>query len=335
MTRISIATSWLCATGVAVIASYSILTHHKNTPKEQAQAAGVAKRISKQGTIPEYKNRFKHSSAVKKETVAKVTNPNVNIKYVPNPIYPPFTNALNELVREFADLAKDGDVVLTNGFILSMKKGKPFLKFPEAYGKVDIGGVAIGTELKDERFAVSRRRIPDTDKYEMDGIAMRKYRRLDEPQFYCTDVWYSALPATKQIDSISMRGSLNVGNTWKACRMVDEISAWMKDDLGAVDQDVPTPAGTLALKRFKIGDGMDVEVRVDWNKIRKDDGSDAQIRVNFTTSELQAENKSQRETLGRATDKARASTYSSTGINYFTVDPEVRADAVERKEVFR
>ena len=313
MTRISIASSWLCATGVVVLASYCILTHFKNTPSDQKKAAALAERISKRGTIAEYKNRVKYSSAIKKTTVAKVTDPDVKCpKLVPNPIYPPFTNALAELTRAFADLAKDGDVVLTNanGFVLSMKDGKPFLKFPEAYGKVDIGGVAMGSELKGGEFAVSRRKIPNTEEWEMDGIGMYKHRHLDEPQFYCAEVTYHALPATKQVDSIQMHGDLIVGNSSRAQDMIDEIATWMKEDLGAVDQKVSTPAGTLALKKFKIGNGMDVEVKAKWNTCRMDGKGDAEIDVTFTTTELEAENKYQRETLGKATDTARASEYS-------------------------
>ena len=338
MTRISVVSSWLCATGVVVLTSYCILTHFKNTPADQKKAAALVERISKRGTIPEkdYKQRAKHSSAVNKKTLAKIVDKDVKLKFVPNPIYPPFTNALAELTKEFADLAKDGDVVLTNanGFVLSTKAGKPFLKFPAAYGKVDIGGVAMGSELKDGKFAVSKRRSPDTDDLEMDGIGMYKHRHLDEPQFYCAEVTYHALPATKQVDSIHLHGDLNLGNSSRAQDMMDEIATWMKEDLGAVDQKVTTPAGTLALKKFKIGNGMDVEVRAKWNTCRTNGKSDAEIDVTFTTRELEAENRYQRETLGKATDEARKSTYSSTGINYFNVNPKVNADAVERKVVY-
>ena len=55
-------------------------------------------------------------------------------------------------------------------------------------------------------------------------------------EFYCTSVTYSAIPATKQVDSIRMRGNLEVGNTSKAYAMVEEIGKWMKEDFGAVDQ---------------------------------------------------------------------------------------------------
>ena len=55
-------------------------------------------------------------------------------------------------------------------------------------------------------------------------------------EFYCTSVTYSAIPATKQVDSIRMRGNLEVGNTSKAYAMVEEIGKWMKEDFGAVNQ---------------------------------------------------------------------------------------------------
>ena len=55
-------------------------------------------------------------------------------------------------------------------------------------------------------------------------------------EFYRTSVTYSAIPATKQVDSIRMRGNLEVGNTSKAYAMVEEIGKWMKEDFGAVDQ---------------------------------------------------------------------------------------------------
>ena len=41
---------------------------------------------------------------------------------------------------------------------------------------------------------------------------------------------------------------------------------------------------------------------------------------------LEAENKYQRAVLGKATDPARASEYSRTGINCFTVNPKVNAE---------
>ena len=337
MTRISVVSSWLCATGVVVFSSYCILTHFKNTPADQKKAAALAERISKRGTISEseYKRRVKHSSAVNKKTVAKITDKDVKAPvYVPNPIYPPFTNALNNLVRELAALAEEGDVVLTNGFTLTLKDGLPVLKFPEAYEKVRIGGRGIGEVLKDGDFSVSRKRIDNTDQWEMDGIGMSKFRRLDEPEFYCTDVTYSALPVTKQIDSIRMHGKLGVVNTSQAYDMVEEISKWMKDDFGAVDLKAKTPAGTLVLKKFKIGEGMDVEVAVNWDKRQTSQTWNSKIDITFKARELEAENKFQRAELGKATDPARASEYSRTGVNYFTVNPKVNADAVERKAVY-
>ena len=335
MSRIAIVCSWLCATGVAVIAVYTILV--KNRPGDPKRAERIAEHISRRGTDPEYKSRGKHSSAVKKTTSAKVTEKDVKVKpvtYVPNPIYPPFTNALNALSMEFSELAQEGDVVLTNGFVLSMKDGKPFLKFPEAYGKVCVGGKAIGEVLSDGNFSVSRKRIEKSDKWEMDGIGLYKNKRLDEPEFYCTDVTYSALPATKQIDSIRMHGKLDVVNTSKSYEVMEEISKWMKDDFGAVDLKVAIPAGTLALKKFKIGEGLDVEVAINWDKRQTSQTWDSKIDITFKTRDLEAENKYQREQLGKATDEARASTYSSTGINYFTVNPKVNAEVGESKEVF-
>ena len=305
MTRISVVSSWLCATGVVVVSSYCILTHFKNTPADQ------------------------------KKMVAKIVDKDVKEPvYVPNPIYPPFTNALNNLVQEFAAAAQEGDVVLTNGFTLTLKDGKPVLKFPEAYEKIRIGGRGIGELLKDGDFSVSRKRIGNTDQWEMDGIGMYKFRRLDEPEFYCTDVTYSALPATKQIDSIRMHGKLGVVNTSQAYDMVEEISKWMKDDFGAVDLEAKTPAGTVVLKRFRIGEGMDVEVAVNWDKRQTSQTWNSKIDITFKTRELEAENKYQRAELGKATDPARANEYFRTGVNYFTVKPKVNADAVERKVVY-
>ena len=104
--------------------------------------------------------------------------------------------------------------------------------------------------------------------------------------------------------------------------------------LGAVDLKVTTPAGTVALKRFRIGEGMDVEVAVNWDKRQTWQTLNSKIEITFKTRELEAENKYQREELGKATDPARASEYSRTGINYFTVNPKVNADAVERKVVY-
>ena len=337
MTRISIVSSWLCATGVVVFSSYCILTHFKNTQADQKKAAARAEHISKRGTISEkeFKRSVKHSSAVNKKTVAKIMDKDVKEPvYVPNPIYPPFTNALNNLVQEFAAVAQEGDVVLTNGFTLTLKDGKPVLKFPEAYERVRIGGKTIGEVLADGDFSVSRKRIGNTDQWEMDGIGMYKFRRLDEPEFYCTDVTYSALPATKQIDSIRMHGKLGVVNTSQAYDMVEEITKWMQDDFGAVDLKATTPAGTLALKKFRIGEGMDVEVVVNWDKRQTSQTWNSKIDITFKTRELEAENKYQRAELGKATDKARASTYSSTGVNYFTVNPKVNEESVKKQVVY-
>ena len=337
MTRISIVSSWLSATGVVIFSSYCILTHFKNTPTDQKKAAALAERISKRGSVSEkgYKQGVKHSSAVNKKTVAKITDKDVKASvYVPNPIYPPFTNALNNLVRELAALAEDGDVVLTNGFTLTLKDGLPVLKFPEAYEKVRIGGMGIGEVLKDGDFSVSRKKIDNTDQWEMDGIGMSKFRRLDEPEFYCTDVTYSALPVTKQIDSIRMHGKLGVVNTSQAYDMVEEISKWMKDDFGAVDLKANTPAGTLVLKKFKIGEGMDVEVAVNWDKRQTSQTWNSKIDITFRTRELEAENKFQRAELGKATDPARVNEYSRTGVNYFTVKPKVNEESVKKQVVY-
>ena len=340
MTRISIVSSWLSATGVVVFSSYCILTHFKNTPADQKKAAALAERISKRGSVSEkgYKPRVKHSSAVNKKMVAKITDKDVKtkpVRYVANPIYPPFTNALNNLVRELAALAEEGDVVLTNGFTLTLKDGLPVLKFPEAYEKVRIGGMGIGELLKDGDFSVSRKKIDNTDQWEMDGIGMSKFRQLDEPEFYCTDVTYSALPATKQIDSIRMHGKLGVLNTSQAYDMVEEISKWMKDDFGAVDLKAKIPAGMVALKKFRIGEGMDVEVAVNWDKRQTSQTWNSKIDITFKTRELEAENAYLRAELGKATDPARASEYSRTGINYFTVNPKVNAEVGKNGMVFR
>lgn len=339
MTRISVVSSWLCATGVVVVSSYCILTHFKNTPADQKKAAALVERINKRGTVSEAgygKQRAKHSSAVNKKTVAKIVDKDVKKSvYVPNPIYPPFTNALNNLVQEFAAAAQEGDVVLTNGFTLTLQDGKPILKFPEAYEKVRIGGKGIGEILNDGNFSVSRKRIDNTDQWEMDRIGMYKSRRLDEPEFYCTDVTYSALPGTKQIDSIHMSGKLGVVNASQVNDMVEEITKWMEDDFGAVDLKAETPAGTMALKKFRIGEGMDVQVAVNWDKRQTSQTWNSKIDITFKTRELEAENAYQRAELGKATDPARVSEYSRTGINYFTVNPKVNAEVGKNGMVFR
>ena len=149
MTLISVTSSWLFATGVAAILNYCILTHNNGTAAGQKKAAQVVSRVSKRGTIPEFKPATRHSSAVKKKTTAKVVTEIKVPVFVANPIYPPFTNAVNELTEELADIAKDGKVELESGFALIKKNGKPVLEFPEEYTNVCIGGVAMGDVLKD------------------------------------------------------------------------------------------------------------------------------------------------------------------------------------------
>ena len=46
VTLLSIVTSWLCATGVAVISSYCIITHNNRTAGGQKKAARVFRRDS-------------------------------------------------------------------------------------------------------------------------------------------------------------------------------------------------------------------------------------------------------------------------------------------------
>lgn len=335
MTRISIVSSWLCSTGVAVISSYCILTHHANTPAEQKKAAEVATRITKRGLIPEYKPKNRHSSAVKKTTVAKVTAKDVKVPtYVANPLYPFYTNALNDVTKEVAEIAKDGEVILDNGFALSTENGKPSFKFPESYRKVVIGNVAMGDELKGWDSSVSRTRIDGPDQWKVDAVDVHQYKRLAEPEFYCTSVTYSAIPATKQVDSIRMRGNLEVGNTSKAYAMVDEIAKWMKEDFGAVDQRVVVPAGTVAYRKFKIGKGMDVEVAVKWNQQKSAEKGDASIEISFTTGELAEENRYERQELGAAVDAARVSVRYNSNVNYYTVRPKVTVDQVKSKVVY-
>ena len=334
MTLVSVTSSWLCATGVAVISSFYIMTHSNGTVADQKKAAQVASSISKRGTVPEYKSTKRHSSAVKKTTTAKVVKEIKVPKFVPNPIYVPFTNALNKLTEELADIAKDGEVELVNGFVLMNKDGKPTLKFPEEYTNVGIGGVAIGDELKDTRYQVSRKRIDGTNLDMVDEIALRRNKRLDEPEFYCAHVTYSVLPSTRQVDSIRMKGDLCIGNASRANRMVREITRWMKEDYGAVNLRADVPDGTLALKKLRIGKGMDVEVVVNWKNQRADNGSDAYIEINFTVSELGEDNRLERQELGRAADEARVNELSISGVNYFTVRPRVKEDDVKRKVVY-
>ena len=334
MTLVSVTSSWLCATGVAIISSYCILTHNNGTAADQKKAAQVASSISKRGTVPEYKPTKRHSSAVKKTTTAKVVKEIKIPKFVPNPIYTPFTNALNRLTEDLAEIAKDGEVELENGFVLANKDGKPTLKFPEEYTNVGIGGVAIGDELKDTWFWVERNKIDGTEQHKIDEVVLKRRRFLDEPEFYCTKVWYSVLPSTRQVDSISMHGDLCVGNATKANRMVREITKWMKEDYGAVERRTEVPEGTLALKKFRIGKGLDVEVVVKWKEQYGADGSDANIDISFTTSELVEDNLFECQELGMAADEARVDELSISGVNYFTVRPRVKEDDVKRKVVY-
>ncbi len=333
-TLVSIVSSWLCATGVAVISSYCITTHSNGTAANQKKAVQVANRISKRGTVSEYKPTNRHSSAVKKTTTAAVVKEIKLPTFVPNPIYAPFTNALNKLTKELADIAKDGEVELANGFALTKKDGKPTLRFPEEYTNVGIGGVAIGDELKDTFFLVHRGKIDGTDQQKIDEVTLNKYKRLDEPEFYCTRVTYSVLPSTRQVDAIRMHGDLCVGDASKANRMVREITRWMKEDYGAVDLRADVPDGMLALKKLRIGKGMDVEVAVNWKHQRADNGSDAYIEINFTVSELVEDNRFDRQELGRAADEARVNELGISGVNYFTVRPRVKEDDVKRKVVY-
>jgi len=232
------------------------------------------------------------------------------------------------------DIAKDGKVDLENGFVLMNKGGKPTLAFPEAYTKVGIGGLAIGDELKDAFLMARRKGIDGMDLYKIDEVALSGYRRLDEPEFYCTKVMYSVLPSTRQIDSIRMFGDLCVGNALKANRMVREIANWMKEDYSAVDLRADVPDGMLALKKFRIGKGMDVEVAVSWKEQRADDGSDARIEISFTSSELVEDNRYERQKLGEAADEARVKELSKSGVNYYTVRPRVKLDDIKKKVVY-
>ena len=334
MTLLSVTSSWLCVTGVAVISSYCIMTHSNGTVADQKKAEKVASSISRLGTISEYKPTKRHSSAVKKTTTAKVVKEIKVPKFVPNPIYVPFTDALNNLTEVLADNAKDGEVELANGFALTNKNGKPTLRFPEEYTNVGIGGVAIGDELKDTFFLVHRKKIDGTDQQKIDEVALSGYKRLDEPEFYCTKVTYSVLPSTRQVDSIRMHGDICVGDASKANKMVMEITKWMKEDYGAVERRADVPSGMLALKKLRIGKGMDVEVAVRWKSQRTAEGCDANIDISFTTSELVEDNRVDRQELGKAADEARVAEYKKSGVNYFTVRPRVKEDDVKRKVVY-
>ncbi len=333
MTMLSITSTWLCVTGVAVVSSYCILANCQSKTGGQ-KAAQVASGIAKRGTIPQYKSTNRHSSALKKTTTAKVVKEVKLPTYVPNPIYPQFVEALNGLTQDAAEIAKYADVLPKKAFSLMKKDGKPVFIFPEEYTRVGIGGLAIGDELKDGNFDVQRKKIENTDQYKVDEVVFRRYKRLEEPELYCTDVTYSAIPATRQIDSIKMHGNLIVGNVVNAHKMVNEISGWMKEDYKAVDRYVSVPPGTLALKKFRIGKEMEVNLTVKWKQQKTDDGCDADINIDFTVGELVKENQTERKELGEAADKARASELRKSGVNYFTVRPKVKTDAVMRKVVY-
>ena len=58
-------------------------------------------------------------------------------------------------------------------------------------------------------------------------------------------------------------------------------------------------------------------------------------RINKRGTVSAAEYGKQRAELGKATDPARASEYSRTGINYFTVNPKVNAEVGKNGMVFR
>lgn len=332
MKSIAVTSSWLCVTGVTIISTYCILTHN-GSANGQNKAEQVAARISKDGTTSKYKSTNKHSSATKKTTTAKVGQDVKIPKYVPNPIYTPFTNAVNKLTEKTAAIAKGKEVKFVDGFMLMNKDGKPTLKFPEAYTNVTVGGVAIGDEFKEASFSSTRKINNDTGVYEIDEVALCGHKRLSEPEFYCTQVTYSVLPATKQVDAIRMHGDLYVERESNANKMVREITQWMKEDYGAVDLRADVPEGTLAFKKFRIGKGMDVEVAVNWKPRLTDDGCDAHIDISFTASELVEENLSERQELGDAADEARIKEHGKTGVNYFTVRPMVKEDDVIRKVV--
>ena len=70
-----------------------------------------------------------------------------------------------------------------------------------------------------------------------------------------------------------------------------------------------------------------------WKNQRAADGSDANIDISFTASELVADNRFEQRKLGEAADKARVNELSRSGVNYFTVRPKVKEDEVLRKVV--
>lgn len=341
MTKIlfGIVNSWLFATSVIAISTYFVATGLEDTPADREKAARIASRISARGTISEYKPKNRHSSVIKKKTKVKVKavkadKPVKAPVYVLNPLYQPFMNALDKLTEEVAEIAKDGEVALEGGFSLVKKDGKPVLKFPGEYTKVRIGGVAMGDVLKNGSFSVRRKGADGTDQCKVDEICLGACKRLDEPDFYCTRVTYSAIPSTRQVDSIRMHGNLYVRNTGNAYAMVDEIAYWMKKDYAASEIDVPIPAGTVAFKKLKIGEGMDVVVEVKWDRRKTADGTDAFINITFTVGELIEDGRLERQELGMKVEEARVNTLNKTGVNYFTLRQMVDAEAVRRKTVY-
>ena len=46
MTLVSVTSSWLCATGVAVISSFCILTHNTRTAADKKRAVQLARGVS-------------------------------------------------------------------------------------------------------------------------------------------------------------------------------------------------------------------------------------------------------------------------------------------------
>lgn len=312
MTLISIACTWLCATGVAVISHYNMVTSCHN---DNAKPAQIAKRISQKGTIPEYKPKSIHSSACKKTTAAKVGSVVKLPTYVDNPMYGEFTNVVNRLTEECAEFAKSDEL-------------------SKRYGMISIGGISIGDELKDGSFAVLKKECEETKELKIDEITFGKYRRLDEPEFYCTEVTYSAIPSTKQVYAINMHGTLSVEKLSRVNRMIGEIKEWMKNDYEAKDLHVEVPEDLLAYKVFKIGDDLEAEISVRRLEATKDQLEDAVIDIAFTTVELDEERDYEGHELGRQMDEVRVKLHNGTGVNYYTVRPRVSVDAVNSKIVY-
>lgn len=335
MILIHVLSSWLCATGVAVVVGYNIVTRQADTPQERQRAVEVAKRISKEGTNSNFKANKRHSSAIRKTTTATVAQRVVKCpEYVSNPIYPTFTNALNRLTADVAATAKNGKVMLGKGFSLSKRDGMPILNFPNAYGNVCIGDLAIGEKVENGYFSVRRKWIDGVHQYKVDEITLEKHKRLKEPEFYCTDVAYTAIPATRQVAAIRMYGNLNIQNSKQASAMVSEISKWMREDYGAVDLRAGVPVDMLAMKKLKIGNGLDVAVSVNWNRQFQAERGNAHIEITFTSQELNEEIHCQGRELGEAVDAARTCFRYNTGIDYFTVRPKVSIDDVRKRIVF-